>query len=137
MKTTNYEISKQLAEAGFNKHKIPDAVYFWHNNNFGSTRFLIGAELEDKTTETLAREYEIYPAYELETILEALPNFIENGNGTENCLVVDVAFGEIHYEGDCENDALFITTTRENESLADTAARLLILLYEKSLVNFN
>jgi hypothetical protein len=137
MKTTSCEISKQLAEAGFNKYKIPEgncpkasAVYCWHN-------FLIGAELEDKTTETLAREYDIYPAYDLETILEALPNFIANGNGTENCLVVDVAFGEIHYKGDCESDTLFITTTRNNESLADTAARLLILLHEKGLINFN
>jgi hypothetical protein len=74
---------------------------------------------------------------DLETLLEALPNFIENGNGTENCLVVDVAFGEIHYEGDCESDALFITTTRNNESLADTAARLLLLLVEKKLLTLN
>jgi len=75
-------------------------------------------------------------SYDLETLLEALPSSIENG--TENCLVVNVAFGEIHYEGDCENDTLwqFITTTRENESLADTAGRLIILLHEKNLIKF-
>jgi len=117
MKTTSYEISKKLAEIGF---KTATSV----------------CKTEKKySIET--REDPCYLSYDLETILEALPNFIENGNGTGNCLVVDVAFGEIHYEGDCENDALFITTTRKNESLADTAARLLILLHEKGLINFN
>jgi hypothetical protein len=117
MKTTSYEISKQLAEAGFITN---EENQIWNYKD---------------------QERWSVPAFDLETILEALPNFIANGNGTENCLVVDVAFGEIHYEtaslGDCESDALFITTTRNNESLADTAARLLILLHEKGLINFN
>lgn len=111
MKTTNYEISKQLVEAGFKAGT--DTVI--HDPNHAIT----GAR---------------YASFCLETILAALPNFIENGNGTGNCLVVDVAFGEIHYEGDSDNDAMFITTTEENESLADTAARLWLKLKKEGLV---
>ena len=133
MKTTNYEISKQLAEAGFEDGYIY-AWYFdleglpWiqeiqHAKNIAVNRH------GEETRLTFAA-----PAYDLETILEALPNFIENGNGTGNCLVVDVAFGEIHYEGDCDNDAMFITTTEENESLADAAAKLWLKLKKEGLV---
>ena len=71
---------------------------------------------------------------DLETILEALPNFIANKNKGENCLVIDVAFGEIHYEGDSDNDSMFITTTEEDQSLADTAAKLWLKLKKEDLV---
>ena len=103
MKTTNYEISKKLAEAKFKANQVWNQEgQFW--------------------------------GYDLETILETLPNFIANKNKGENCLVIDVAFGEIHYEGDSDNDAMFITTTEENESLADTAARLWLKLKKEGLV---
>jgi len=137
MKTTSYEISKKLAEIGF-----PAAANFMRKpegNLIATQQPIVGmiASFSKPTKEGCDYLGYSFASYDLETILEALPNFIENGNGTENCLVVDVAFGEIHYEGDCENDALFITTTRNNESLADTAARLLILLHKKGLINFN
>ena len=131
MKTTSYEISKKLADIGFKA----GTDFSWNREiincgNSSKEHFFI------KYNNGWSSGEIVCPCYELETILEALPNFIENGNGTENCLVVDVAFGEIHYEGDCENDSLFITTTRENESLADTAGRLIILLHEKNLIKF-
>ena len=120
MKTTSYEISKQLAEAGFKAKSI----FGWHVDGKGC-----------------APSYPLSPtatgyfwSYDLETILEALPNFIANKNKGENCLVIDVAFGEIHYEGDSDNDAMFITTTKENESLADTAAKLWLKLKKEGLV---
>jgi hypothetical protein len=123
IKTTNYEISKQLAEIGFDKE-----------TNFYFTE--IAPDKFKAEYYTNNKKYLLLKSYDLETLLEALPNFIENGNGTENCLVVDVAFGEIHYEGDCENATLFITTTRENESLADTAGRLIIELYNNNFIKF-
>ena len=128
MKTTSYEISKKLAELGFDRafdfaYKKNDEVNVWNE------------AFEIRCWDLNRLDY--YPAYDLETILEALPNFISNENGGENCLVIDVSFGEIHYEGDDENDALFITTTKPGESLADTAAKLLIQLHEKGLVIFN
>lgn len=132
MKTTSYEISKQLAKAGFE----------------GKTDFTWNREIINCGNSSKEHKFIKYnngwssgevicPAYDLETILETLPNFIVNKNQGENCLVIDVAFGVIHYEGDNENDTLFITTTRNNESLADTAARLLILLHKEGIVNFN
>ena len=123
-KTTNYEISKKLAEIGFDK----EANFYYRKTD---------KELFINTPPDLKDPEEFFlKSYDLEILLDALPSSIENGNGTENCLVVDVAFGEIHYEGDCENDTLFITTTRENESLADTAGRLIIKLHEKNLIKF-
>ena len=110
MKITSYEISKQLAEAGF---KTNEENQIWNYEG---------------------QEIWSVPAFDLETILEALPNFIANKNKGENCLVIDVAFGEIHYEGDSDNDAMFITTTEENESLADTAAKLWLKLKKEGLV---
>ncbi|MBM5783153.1 MAG: hypothetical protein FJ368_07040 [Pelagibacterales bacterium] len=52
----------------------------------------------------------LIPAYDLETLIDALPNFIANGSGTEKCLVIDAA--------------------------ADCAARLLIKLHEQGLIKF-
>lgn len=109
MKTTNYEISKKLAKIGFSA-----------NSHYRQN-------ISDEDDNIL----EEYDSYDLETILEALPNFIK-----ERPLVLDVAFGEIHYEGDSDNETLFITTTKENESLSDIAAKLLIKLHEQGLVKF-
>jgi hypothetical protein len=123
MKTTNYEISKKLKEAGF---EGKPEFYFAVEGNLRPVPY----EVLHKTS---FLDYDLnllLPSYDLETILEVLPAFI----GNKNCLVIDVAFDEIHYEGDSENDALFITTTRENESLADTAGRLWLKLKEKDLV---
>ena len=126
MKVTSFEISKKLAEAGFEAK--PE--FYWVKWNEGEPELIHRSEPTPALIEKVA-------AYDLETILGALPNFIANKNKSENCLTIDVAFGEIHYEGDSENDALFITTTKENETLADTAARLLLLLIEKGLLTFN
>ena len=122
MKTTNYEISKQLAKAGFKQ----ETDFYWAKWNEGDPELV---HAKDGTPPLIEKVL----AWDLEKILETLPNFIQNGNGTENCLVINVAFGEIHYEGDCESDALFITTTRNNESLADTAARLWLELKKKKI----
>jgi|SanBayMetagenome_1026888.scaffolds.fasta_scaffold46899_3 hypothetical protein len=138
MKTTSYKISKQLAEVGFNKYKIPATEYCWHHDNFGSTRFLVGAELEDKTTQTLVSEYKIYPAYDLETLLEALPkqhDFFSRGVGKyelriwyhENKMFI----GYQNFDG---FDKLLTFEQEENESLADCAAKLWLKLKKEGLV---
>ena len=127
MKTTSYKISKQLAEVGFKAEND----FFWVR---WDTKTKIKLIHKTDTTPYLRDSY--VKAYDLETILEALPNFIANKNKGENCLVIDVAFGVIHYEGDSDNETMFITTTEENESLADTAARLLLLLHKKNLIKF-
>ena len=122
MKTTNYQISKQLAEAGF----AAATEFYWVKWNAGEPELVHEKEQTSALIEKVG-------AWDLETILEALPNFIANKNKGENCLVIDVAFGEIHYEGDSDNEAMFITTTKENESLADTAAKLWLKLKQEGL----
>ena len=143
MKTTSYKISKQLAEVGFNKYKIPATEYCWHHDNFGSTRFLVGAELEDKTTQTLVSEYKIYPAYDLETILEALPKNIityPDEKITEQPIEkLRLEMDEIGYyfsdKDDYGRDNCFTYFHREeSESLADCAAKMWLKLKKDNLI---
>lgn len=87
------------------------------------------------------------PAYDLETLLEALPKYVARNSdtcGEKNSLQVCVASKQIYYEDDLgiykgyrDLKQLFFTTTIDNESLADTAGRLLIKLFEAGIVNFN
>jgi len=94
MKVTSYEISKQLAEAGF-------------KGETNTTKARLGTR--------------DYPAFHLETILEKLPkNYLLRSDWME-CFLC----GAFH-----------VTRRQEDESLADTAARLLILLHEKGLIKF-
>jgi hypothetical protein len=111
MKTTSFEISKKLAEIGFK------------------------AEAHHKLH--CFKDDFLYSYYDLETILEALPKEIERDNGFNIGLRFWWADGAswIGYQ----NFSGFIITVyaNQNELLADTAARLLILLHEEGIVNFN
>jgi len=92
MKTTSYEISKQLAEAGF-------------KGETNTTKAMLGTR--------------DYPAFHLETILEKLPkNYLLRSDWMECFLCGD--FNGIRRQ--------------EDESLADTAARLWLKLKKKGLV---
>ena len=77
MNTTSFLISKQLAEAGF----AAATEFYW-------VKWLEGEpELVHEKEQTPAL-IEKVGAYDLETILEALPNFIANKNKGENCLII-------------------------------------------------
>ena len=133
MKTTNYEISKKLEEAGFETY----------------TEFYYVADAKCISQGNDAEDYELvhmdcgymqklkycfnYPAYDLETILEALP---ENIAYKDFRLWLLMDKRSIYY---CFYDQRFeglYAKIEENESLADTAARLLLLLAEKNIINF-
>jgi hypothetical protein len=126
MKTTSYELSKKLAEIGFKREH--DQYFAWNSEE--------GDVLHRNYFEHNRARYE-YPSYDLETILEALPKEIERDNGFNIGLRFWWADGAswIGYQ----NFSGFIITVDANqsESLADTAARLLILLHEKGIINFN
>lgn len=125
MKTTSYEISKKLAEIGFegdaiNYYRIGESDTVWH---------LLELQFEGIDNH--------YPAYDLETILEALRKV-----KWFNCRITksDVNFGycEIYRDKNKElQERTFSVSNLNDESLADTAARLLILLHEKGIVKFN
>jgi len=104
-KTTNYEISKKLAEIGFSRQPF----WVW-------------------TSKDCCYPYEThldgFRAYDLETLLDALPEI--------NKQLPLICFSGISYL-----DPVNIGLSRnKNESLADNAGRLLILLHEKNLIKF-
>jgi len=112
-KTTNYEISKKLAEIGFKPENLEDQIW----NYDGQEKWQ-------------------YSAYDLETILDNICFVIEN---KENKKVYwftmnQQNMGYITFEG--EVDIEFYTPRQKGESLADTAGRMLILLHEKNLIKF-
>lgn len=105
MKVTNYEISKRLKELGFKA----ESVFTWTRDK----KIFHIAEVDG---------YMETKAYDLETILEALP---------KNALYFEFGLkGNQFLVKSCE-DMVF---QKKDESLADTAARLLIILIEKGLV---
>lgn len=122
MKTTNYEISKELAEAGFQA----ETQFYWVKWNTGEPELVHEKEQTPALIEKVG-------AWDLETILEALPkeikklHFWATWSTSSDCYI----FGYI--DGIVRNTELE-TATEENESLADTAARLWLKLKKEGLV---
>lgn len=114
MKTTNFEISKKLKEAGFEAET--DTLIHDPSNPITGER---------------------YASFCLETILEALPKQIEDieknyhfwvtYSGSSDCWIMGYVWG-------IERNSNFEKYNEGNESLADTAGRLWLLLKEKGLV---
>jgi len=118
MKTTSFLISKKLAEIG-----LPQGQFLCNKHGRWIADF--GNDLEDGD----------FWAYDLETILEALPETIANAKLDR---IEAFEMRKTHLLYDClhTDKPDFICYKQENESLADCAARLLILLHEKGLINF-
>lgn len=122
MKTTSLDISRKLKDIGFDaetncywdEHSQECQVWFKPPN----------------------REHFI-KGFLLETILEALPKEIDSGYLSISCLD-DIERFIFCYakKGDLTYNEIEIEQPK-GESLADTAARLLILLVEKEIVKFN
>ena len=116
-KTTSYEISKKLKEAGFEAEA--DYNFIERNNQ---KAFLIN--IKELSSIEIMNEIGVFiKSYDLETLLYALPKI----NKQEYLL----CSGGIVYLND------YISVGKEkNESLADTAGRLLIELFEAGIINF-
>lgn len=132
MKVTNFELSKKLSEIGF---KADSHLFYtkrkelWWNEKHG-----LNPEKEP--------EFLCY-AYDLETILEALPkNIIADGSSDGADLEISFEYQEIGYQYDGavtyfeDGNTEIKIDFSENEPLVDTAAHLLILLFEKGLIKF-
>jgi hypothetical protein len=119
MKTTSYEISKKLAEAGFKAE-----TEWYHDLGYGTLYYNFEA---DKYNNRLV------PTYDLETILEALPDLIRSPDSPPHLYPLFVSKKGVGYDYTSG-----LTSIRKGEeSLADCAAKMLILLHEKGLINFN
>lgn len=120
MKTTNYEISKQLAEAGFKAKSI----FGWHVD---------GKEC--------APAYPLSPtatgyfwSYDLETILDTLPRGLRRGLRVEGKYwELGLHFREFGKSISYNNGSIAVYL-EENESLADVAAKMWLKLKQEELV---
>lgn len=136
MKTTSYEISKKLAQTNFSH----DASFYWVKPKGKKAKLSYFDE-----EFFVLKDTEVYSAYDLETIIEALPKEIIYKK-TKGIFEInfDGDFGNFYYVDLDESNQKLLwqdfcpsTEQEENESLADTAARLLLLLVEKKLIKFN
>lgn len=145
MEVTSFEISKKLAEIGFGA----EHVFCWYSNSesnvleCGKCGSMSQIVIKDDGLEEVISHHEFafpfaFPAFGLETILEALPsNIIFSYCGSELQLTKS-AIGYYGLEGNSEDGfAIFLEIEKEeNESLTDCAAKLLIKLHEKGLIKF-
>jgi hypothetical protein len=121
IKTTNYEISKKLAEIGF---RAECSYFYFHSDNNCKEKTLYNLEeFGFDKIDDCDIEDKYYPAYDLETLLSALPDTIGG------CLM-------IHKEGMYYQESMIEVQKQKNESLADTAGRMIIELHENNLIKF-
>jgi hypothetical protein len=141
MKTTSFQISKKLAEIGFKaEHNI--MVHIVTEECFFNIK-------EIKEHDYIS---EYYPSYDLETILDALPKEI-GLNNHHNTLFLDfrptllysrlsvinycfINHADVYKTDHFKDKTLARIEQLPKESLADMAARMLILLVEKGIINF-
>ena len=150
MKTTNFEISKKLKEIGFNT----PAEKCWAKIRLSKTQEFTLIPL---TFDVFANCDEWFPSYDLETLLDALPNSIirkykSNKDGTikefEEKLLINKS--EIWYRcydietSDEANEYSREYVYEQNisiyhyyDSLANLAGKMLIKLFEAGLIKFN
>ena len=122
-KTTNFEISKKLAEIGFKAQ----AEKCW-----AKIRHSVSSEFNlvnlDFAVPQNCDEWVL--SYDLEILLNVLPEKIKVGidRTPQSKLYFDkISFGNINF---------FIGRTQENESLADILGRFIIYLHENYSIKF-
>ena len=103
-KTTSYEISKKLEEAGFSRQPF----WIWTS---------------EQCCAPYQTNYDGFRSYDLETILDALKQ-----TGKRIMIVVKNDNWGINF------DYEFNKYSQENESLADTAGRMWLMLKEKGII---
>ena len=82
---------------------------------------------------------EWFPSYDLETLLDVLPKSIKycgdtyyfwmTYSGSSDCYIIGYSSGQLR-KTELEK------YSKENESIVDTAGRLIILLHQKNLIKF-
>ena len=139
-KTTNFEISKKLAEIGFKvkaekcwakiRHSVSSEF------NLVNLNYAVPAHCDDW-----------FLSYDLETLLDALPRNISvmeeiyptdfnlNIDLNENVQTISYIEEGTYRSLQEHHPEAFIVAT-QNESLADTVGKMIILLHEKNLIKF-
>ena len=120
IKTTNYEISKKLAEIGFKAKAEKCWAKIKHSVQHPSLSEFNLVNLDFAVPQNCD---EWVLSHDLETLLDALPDTIGGRL-------------MIHKEGMYYQEYMVEVQKQKNESLADTAGRLIINLYENNLIKF-
>ena len=123
MKTTNFELSKKLYDMDF-KAKACGQYHVNRNGTFAYRTVQI-------TYSDQAGILNI-PAYDLETLLEALPKL----NARQDFILSATFVGYVPSMKEPDAKVDFWVVKEKNESLADTCARLLLKLHEQGIINF-
>lgn len=129
MKTTNFEISKKLKEIGFDAQ----SSFFWCE--LGKDLIKIHISQSHSVPESIDK----IKAYDLETILDALPKKIKfkekeycfwmQWSGCSDCYIMGYVYGNLR--------ATELEVSRyddENKSLADIAGEMWLILKKKGLM---
>ena len=120
MKTTSYEISKKLKEAGFEA----ETNFYWYcYDNGREMRHIADADGKGNVK-----------SYDLETILESICFVIQDIEKDKNYWFV-MNQQELSYMSfDGETNIDFYTPRQKNESLADVAGRMWLMLKKKGVI---
>lgn len=119
MKTTSYEISKQLFEAGFRVKNEGDFYNYTKEGRFYDAAGMFGG----------------IPSYDLETIIEAICQE-ERMTCTITKREALFRYREVYRDEMSELQELIISVSDLNgESLVDTGAKFLLKLHEKGIIN--
>lgn len=143
MKVTNLETSQKLKELGFLKeveipgHRSSFQMCWYIDEEIGNRPVLTITEHQDKIEGIGYWEGKSCRAYDLETILDALPKSIKckdkdyyfwtTYSGSSDCWIMGYVWG-------IERNMNFETYNEGDESLANTAGRLLIKLLEDKII---
>ena len=159
MKTTNLEISKKLKEIGFEA----ECSYLWFEkdqaivSHHGWIHPINEVErINKEAISYIPENSKNYPAYDLETLLDALPKKIttkfkhfdtgEIYEFEETLKIYKSGISYSHNEDDIDwyrthygyysTFDLSVNNSEGLKSLADTAGKLLIQLFEEGIINF-
>lgn len=135
MKTTNFEISKKLKEAGFEAES--DYNFIERNNQ---KAFLIN--IKELSGIEIMNEIGVFiKSYDLETLIDALPKKIEfkekeycfwmQWSSSSDCYIMGYVCGNLRAT---ELEVWREDKNKNSESLADTAGKMWLLLKEKGVV---
>jgi len=123
MKTTSYEISKKLKEAGF---KAETDYNFIERNN--QKVFL--RNIKELTDIELMNEIGVFiKSYDLETLINALKQ-----TGKRIMIDVENDYWVIYFNHESYKTILVNNKYSQDESLADTAGKMWLLLKDKGLI---
>jgi hypothetical protein len=140
-KTTNFEISKKLAEIGFKA----DCFYFYfHSDNNDCEANSLEKYGFDKISECDIED-KYYPAYDLETLLEFAFNYISDFKMFSNSVFIAEHYDDGYYQviDDLSVDRKLSFKSVNGKVIreykynyAEIVAKLIILLESKNLIKF-